>query len=211
MGSKDFYTTPMGFAKYIRICLLIVLTFPAAILPARSQGNQETQYKQIMDEGVRLMETGNYQDADKKFKQVLRNLEVLPSEICFYFGKNSYFLKEYKQSINWLNKYLELKGTQGQYFDECIAYLNRSEKAFEIQREKDADKVAKEFSRKNEFDCQGHDFFQCPVCKGDGVLLKPGKLDNIIYETCPYCNGSGRISCEDYKKYMRGELTTKED
>ena len=61
-----------------------------------------------MEEGVNLMEGGKYEEADRIFKRVLRNMEVLPAEISYYFGKNSYFLNQYKQSINWLNKYIEL-------------------------------------------------------------------------------------------------------
>ena len=50
-----------------------------------------------------------YNTADSLLKKTILKQESVSSEITFLFGKNSYFLKKYEQSINWLNKYLELK------------------------------------------------------------------------------------------------------
>jgi tetratricopeptide (TPR) repeat protein len=161
---------------------------------------------QTIEEGVRLMDAGEYIEADRKFKMALRNLDILPADICFYFGKNSYFLDQYKQSINWLNKYIELKGTKGQFFEECVEFLDRAEMAYTLEAEKNSEKVMNELTRSNEFDCQGHTHFKCPICAGEGVLLKPGKMNDILYQTCPYCNGEGFITCDQYKLYLRGEL-----
>jgi tetratricopeptide (TPR) repeat protein len=194
--------------KIFLIFLFFVL--PSVFTQAAAQIDVESQYKLIMDEGVDLMEAGDYEAADKKFKQVLRNLDVLPADITFYFGKNSYFLDQYKQSINWLNKYLELKGTQGRFFDECVNYLKRSELAYTLETENNSQQVLNEFSQTNEFDCKGKTHFQCPLCSGEGVLIKPGKMNNTIYQTCPFCNGNGFLSCEEYKKYLKGELKTEE-
>lgn len=186
--------------------LLLLSMIPAVFSPLTAQTDLESQYNLIMEEGVDLMDMGDYEAADKKFKQVLRNLEVLPADITYYFGKNSYFLDQYKQSINWLNKYLELKGTQGRFFDECVNYLKRAELAYKLENEKNSEQVFNEFSQTNEFDCKGRTYFQCPLCIGEGVLIKPGKMNNTIYQTCPFCNGDGFLSCEEYKKYLKGEL-----
>lgn len=187
--------------------LLLLITFLASSYEAVAQENISPSLMVMMEEGVSLMDAGDYEAADRSYKRVLRNMDVLPADICFYFGKNSYFLDEYKQSINWLNKYIELKGTKGRFFDECVKYLDRSEMAFRLESEKNSTTVFSELSQSNDFDCGGKSLFQCPICKGDGVLLKPGKMNNIVYQTCPYCEGIGHITCEDYKKYLKGELT----
>ena len=135
-----------------------------------------------------------------------QNMEVLPADISFYFGKNSYFMNQYKQSINWLNKYIELKGTKGRFFDECVEFLDRAEMAYKLETDNNSEKVINELTSSNEFDCKGATHFKCPVCLSEGVLLKPGKLNDIIYQTCSYCAGSGYITCEQYKLYLRGEL-----
>jgi tetratricopeptide (TPR) repeat protein len=175
-----------------------------------AQLKDKDYYIGLMDSGVKLMEAGNYREADEKFKIVLRNVEVLPSEISFYFGQNSYLLGEYKQSINWLNKYIELKGTKGQFFEECVEYLEKSEKAYLLQSEIEKRNILTELSQHNEFDCKGRQFFRCPICKAEGVLIEPGKMNNVIYKTCPYCVGEGRITCDDYKLFLKGNLKPKQ-
>jgi tetratricopeptide (TPR) repeat protein len=187
------------------LCLLFIL-FLGGNLYGQGQNNYDPSLLIMIEEGVELMESGQYTEADRNFKRVLRNLEVLPAEISFYFGKNSYFLKNYKQSINWLNKYIELKGTKGQFFEESVEYLNRAEMAYKLQSEKDSKNVLNELTSSNEFDCKGHTHFKCPICTGEGVLIKPGKMNDVLYQTCPYCNGSGFITCDQYKLYLRGEL-----
>jgi hypothetical protein len=187
----------------LKLGLFIFLIF--SYLYTYSQDKKEDRLLQLMHEGVSMMDTGNYAHADQRFKEVLKNLEVLPSEICYYFGKNSYFLMQYKQSINWLNKYIELKGTTGRYFQDCVDYLARAEQAYKLEEEINRQNAREELSRQNKFDCKGNDYFKCPLCLGDGVLIRPGKL-NTIYQTCPFCNGEGRITCDNYQKYLRGEL-----
>ena len=62
-------------------------------------------------------------------------MEVIPTDLAYLFGRNSFHLASYKQSVNWLNKYLQLKGTKGQYYQEAIQYLQFSEdKYMELQR-----------------------------------------------------------------------------
>lgn len=192
--------------KILSISFIFLFILPSTYSQVFAQIDAETHYELIMEEGADLMDAGDYEAADKKFKQVLRNMDVLPAEITFYFGKNSYFLDQYKQSINWLNKYIELKGTQGRFFDECVNYLKRAELAYTLETEENSKQVYNEFSQTNEFDCKGKTHFQCPLCSGEGVLIKPGKMNNTLYQTCPFCNGNGILTCEEYKKYLKGEL-----
>ena len=197
----------LNYKRHINI-FLFILIFLLGGFNIQLFAQVESQQSLLLEieEGVKLMDAGEYIEADRKFKKALRNLEVLPAEIGFYFGKNSYFLDQYKQSINWLNKYIELKGTKGRYFEECVEYLNRAEMAYKMVSEENSTQVISELTKSNEFDCKGHTHFKCPICLGEGVLLKPGKMNEVLYQTCPYCTGSGFITCEQYKLYLRGEL-----
>jgi hypothetical protein len=202
----DTIGNPFRFFPFILLTLTILISFTFA----HAQIDEETRFRLIMEDGVDLMEAGNYEEADLKFKQILRNMEVLPADITFYFGKNSYFLYQYKQSINWLNKYIQLKGTQGRFFDESVSYLKRAEMAYKLETERNTQEVLNEFSKINEFDCNGKTHFQCPLCTGEGVLIKPGKMNNTLYQTCPFCNGNGFLTCDQYKQYLKGELKIEE-
>ncbi|WKN40883.1 hypothetical protein [Tunicatimonas pelagia] len=160
-----------------------------------------------MDEGVALMNQGNYASADSYFQQVLTAIEVVPAELCFYFGKNSYHLKKYKQSIDWLNKYIEIKGTTGQFFDQAREYLALSETDYLAEKVEPTRQPRREAQTKlQRIDCNATPFVLCPVCKGSGVLIEQGALGSAIYRTCPYSDGSGRMTCEDYQKYANGNL-----
>src|SRR5687767_11524793 len=60
---------------------------------------------QVLDSAVQYMDDGEYELADKKLVYVLSTIKSVPSDLTFYFGKNSFYLGKYKQSVDWLNKY----------------------------------------------------------------------------------------------------------
>jgi hypothetical protein len=161
-----------------------------------------------LDSGVYYMENEQYLLADEKFRYVLANIKSVPSDLTFYFGKNSYYLKKYKQSIDWLNKYIQLKGTGGQYHNEAINYLRRAEDAFVKEKTAENQKTQEVLSKNYDIDCGPAGKVSCPVCKGDHVIIKRGAFGDE-YKTCPYCNEHGMLSCEEYNQLLRGQLKAK--
>ena len=166
---------------------------------------------QEMDRGVELMNQGEFVRANSHFMRVLANVSVVPADLCFYFGKNSYHLQKYQQSKDWLTKYMELKGTTGRFFDQAAEYLKLAQADQESDTpEAPAVSSAPAKPKPVTIDCNQTPYVRCPVCGGRGVIAKPGKLGTLVYQTCPYSDESGRMSCTDYKKYLRGELSTAE-
>ena len=84
-----------------------------------------------------------YLEADSILKEKIKNSDKVSSDLTFLFGKNSFFLNKYKQSINWLNKYLELRGQAGKYSDETIKFLELSNTKLLIETEKDIKIISK--------------------------------------------------------------------
>lgn len=201
----------LGFCKTLVTFLLIL--FSAGFVFAQSQEvpAQRDENLKYMDQGIKQFEAGEYEGADKSFRIVLESVKVLPAEICYYFGMNSYYLKRYKQSINWLNKYIELKGTSGQYFEECSKILKMAEQEYlEANKNQEppkniAEEQAKNLSGLSEIDCDSGVRIICPVCMGKTVIIKKGLFGNE-YQTCPYCDDHGTLSCEEYNLLLRGEL-----
>src|SRR5262245_26710719 len=72
-----------------------------------------------LDSAVELMNLGEFEAADTKYRSVLANMKSIPSDLAYYFGKNSYHLEKYKQSVDWLTKYIQLKGTTGQFSEDA--------------------------------------------------------------------------------------------
>lgn len=160
-----------------------------------------------MDLAVDLMEQGKYEEADETFLYVLKNMTALPSDLAYYFGRNSFHLAKYKQGINWLNKYIQLKGTQGRFYDDAVKYLQLSEEEYLKIARKRSEQLKADLSSE-EYNCGGLKKMICPVCKGEGVIVKRGAFD-LIYKTCPYSAGEPYLTCEEYNQFMKGEMEPK--
>lgn len=163
---------------------------------------------QVLDSAVRYMDEGEYTLADTKLRYVLDNLKSVPSDLTFYFGKNSYYLERYKQSIDWLNKYIQLKGTSGQFYSETLAILKKSEAGLLKSRAKEAARAEQVLSTSYDIDCGPTGKVICPVCKGTTVIIKKGYI-NDEYKTCQFCDKHGNLTCDEYNSLIRGELKPK--
>ncbi|WP_258098953.1 hypothetical protein [Marinoscillum pacificum] len=172
-----------------------------------SQTPVDGYFSKRIDQAVDMMNMGEYEKANDEFTDILKNITAVPTDLAFYFGKNSYHLSKYKQSINWLNKYIQLKGTQGRFYDEAVSTLNLAEEAY-IKKAKASSEAMMESLTSGEFDCGGMDKIICPVCKGEGVVFKKGAFETL-YQTCPYSAGEPYITCEEYNQFMRGEMEPK--
>src|SRR5688572_17099291 len=107
----------------------------------------------VLDSAVALMDNGEYKLADQKLLYVLNNIKSIPSDLTFYFGKNSFYIGKYKQSIDWLNKYILLKGTTGQFYKEAIIILKNAEAELIKERAQEAVKAEEVLSSGFEIDC----------------------------------------------------------
>lgn len=161
-----------------------------------------------LDSGVYYMDHEQYALADQKFRYVLQNVRSVPSDLTFFFGKNSFFLAQYKQSIDWLNKYIQLKGTTGQYYDEAIRWLKDAEEAYLEEKTASTGRTQDILSNNYDIDCGPAGKVTCPVCQGNHVIIRKGPFGDS-YKTCPYCNEHGILTCAEYNKLLRGELRPK--
>lgn len=158
-----------------------------------------------MDSAIQLMNKEQYEAADVKFRSVLANLKSIPSDVAYYFGKNSYHLQKYKQSIDWLTKYIQLKGTAGQFSEDAAAWLKKAESALVEQRQAQSAKTVEVLSRDFTIDCGPSGKVQCPVCNGSTVVIRKDYLGEK-YSTCGYCHKTGYLSCDEYNQLLRGQL-----
>jgi tetratricopeptide (TPR) repeat protein len=180
---------------------------------AQQYVNDQEQYKKSLllreyDSALLLMDEQKYVQADEKFRYVLGNIKSVPSDLTYHFGTNSYHLGKYQQSIDWLNKYIQLKGTNGQFYTQAVDWKNKAEAEFLKQKTQNSQKVEDVLSTDYDIDCGPSGKVTCPVCKGDHVVIKKGAFGNE-YRTCGYCNEHGVLTCEEYNKLLRGQLRPK--
>ena len=169
---------------------------------------KKTALLRELDSGVYFMDLGNYARADEKFQYVLDNVKSVPSDLTFFFGKNSFNLGKYKQSIDWLNKYIQLKGTNGQYSSEAVLLMRKAEGEFVKEKSHASEQASEVLSANYDIDCGPSGKVTCPVCKGDHVITKKGAF-GPAYKTCAYCNEHGWLTCEEYNRLLRGDLAPK--
>ena len=152
-----------------------------------------------------LMEKEEYLAADEKLNYVLKNIKSVPSDLAYYFGENSFHIGKYKQSIDWLNKYIQLKGTTGQHSQEAVQWLKRAEVERLKEKQTQTLQTQEVLSRDYDIDCGPTGKVTCPVCNGSTVIIKKTYLGET-YKTCAYCHKQGFLVCEEYNKLLRGEL-----
>lgn len=175
-----------------------------------TEGNAQvllTELNRRMDTGREMMLGGSYDSAEVQFIVVLKNMKPLPAKVAYFYGRNSYHLGKYKRAINWLNKYIQLKGTRSIYYEESVGYLQLAEDAYLEQKKVDVLGVSEDLAS-GKFDCGGMEKMVCPGCHGSGVIISQGPFD-LIYETCPYSLGEGFLSCTEYNLFMKGQLKLK--
>ncbi len=209
---KDLRIQRRGFSMLMLIFFISIFSAPAFAQEEIAMPDNNLKY---MDLGIKQMEREDYRSADKSFKIVLESVKVLPPDICYYFGVNSYHLKKFKQSINWLNKYIELKGTTGQFFESCTEYLKLAEDGYRNKpvvtggdQNKEPDVEIEDFSGLPTIDCGPTGKVLCPVCSGQTVIIRKGPIGDE-YLTCPYCDVHGKLTCEEYNLLIKGELAQK--
>ena len=198
----------MRLTLIIFFITISVKSFSQDLLQQAEQRRRAEMMREI-DSGVYYMDNEQYSLADAKFRHVLENVKSVPSDLTYYFGKNSYYLNSYKQSIDWLNKYIQLKGTSGQHYADATAILKKAEAALMKERSEDAKKTEQVLSQNYDIDCGPNAKVSCPVCKGDHVIVKKGPFGDE-FRTCNYCDEHGLLTCADYNKLLRGELKPKQ-
>lgn len=180
----------------------IILIFILIFIPNISF-SQKSEVEVIED----LILEQKYFLADSILKEIILNNNRVSSELTFLFGKNSFFLEKYEQSINWLNKYLELKGESGIFSDESIKFLELSNSKNLIENSKNIENVYVELYSYNYIDCQNNRKV-CPICKGTSVMIIETDVSKI-YKTCPFSDNKGFLTCDEYNLFLRGKLKPK--
>lgn len=180
----------------------IILIFLLIFIPNISF-SQKSEVNVIED----LILEQKYFLADSILKEKILNNNRVSSELTFLFGKNSFFLEKYEQSINWLNKYLELKGESGIFSDESIKFLELSNSKNLIENSKNIENVYVELYSYNYIDCQNNRKV-CPICKGTSVMIIETDVSKI-YKTCPFSDNKGFLTCDEYNLFLRGKLKPK--
>lgn len=201
--------------------ILIVAVGLVSMSPAFSQNSErekieeleklnlarrQSDAQQALDSAIQDISRGQYEQADKTLTRLLKSVKTVPSDLAYWFGENSFHLGKNRQSIDWLTKYIQLKGTSGSYSSDAVTYLKKAEDALMGQVKQQHQDAAEILARDFDIDCGPTGKVVCPVCSGRTVIIKKDYLSEK-FSTCPYCDKHGYLTCEKYNQLLRGQLT----
>ena len=171
---------------------------------------QQQQSRILIDSAIQLVQNGAYIKAEQVFLEALKSVKSVPSELTYFFGENSFHLGKYRQSIDWLTKYIQLKGTTGIFSTQAAGFLKRAEDALVAELNQQKEQASEILSKDYDIDCGPLGKVVCPVCNGRTVIVKKSYLSDT-FTTCQFCDEHGFLSCDDYNKLLRGQLKGKSE
>jgi hypothetical protein len=174
-------------------------------LEIQRQADKQRAIDRQIDSVAQLIDAGEYEAAEKKILRILKTVKSVPSDLTFYLGKNSFYLGKYKQSTDWLNKYIQLKGTGGQFSEEAVEIKKKAEIELLKEKQVESQQALQVFAKDFDIDCGPTGKVVCPVCNGSTVIIKKNYFGDT-YKTCGYCHLKGSLSCEEYNKLLKGQL-----
>lgn len=197
--------TRLLFLLVLNLCSIMVFAQQEDLLRDLEMSRKAERDRQL-EQIYSLTTTGNYNKADDLYKEVLASGMAIPSTFCYFFGKNSFHLDQYTQSIDWLSKYIELKGTTGEHYNDAKELIDKNKHKLQQKRENTSGEV-QVLSQDFTIDCGPSGKVVCPVCEGQTVVITKTAFGSS-YKTCTYCDKDGNMDCAEYNKLLKGEQSS---
>jgi hypothetical protein len=171
------------------------------------QTTPREQLNSYLETGKVQMKDGNYDLANMTFRKVLTLNIPLPPEFCYLFAETLYMVGQYQNSKSFLEKYFDLTGARGDYFEQADELKNViEEKLHEVQTCQLCDAsgyklvICDDCSGKGSLlsgcdYCKEKGIVSCIVCKGEGVKIVRNFFGDNEYSTCDHCQGKGFTDC----------------
>lgn len=201
------YKATIGFLQ-TKILLLVPLIFFLSLnfSVGQSQPNLGVTSR-LMKEALAAMEAKDYNKANAHFREIIDSNIPIPQEMPYYFAETLFQLKQYDNSANFLNKYLEINGFKGDNYE----YAKQLEEKLKVPLDEIRScqlcdrrgyqyKVcftcegSKEIEQECHY-CKGKGVIGCSRCAGSGLITKKNVFNIIEYFECERCAGNGRLSC----------------
>lgn len=153
------------------------------------------------------MEADDYEGANITFRKALATKKVLPTSMSYFFAKTLFVIHQNQNAKNFVEKYIELAGKGGDYYEEAVTLRNLIDQEF--QDIKDCELCNLSGYRYATCDncnglghtvelcykCYGNSPIMCPQCIGRGVVITTTAFGEKVYSSCNKCESKGYIDC----------------
>lgn len=192
----------------IKFLLYTVLLVFASCSTALAQAQPHLgKTDRLMREALTAMENNDFRKANEHFREIIDSNIPIPQEMPYYFAETLFELKQYDNSVNFLNKYLEINGFKGENF----GYAKELEK--KLQKPLDEIRTCQLCDRRGYryrscFTCEGAKEIEqdcnyckakgvvgCSRCAGSGLVTKKNVFNIVEFFECERCAGKGRLTC----------------
>lgn len=194
----------------IRFLLIFLFTGTAVFaqdpnFPIQQQFDEDVEA--LVDQARAQMEADDYEAANATFRKALATKKVLPTSMSYFFAKTLFVIHQNQNAKNFVEKYIELAGKGGDYYEEAITLRNLIDQEF--QDIKDCELCNLSGYRYDTCDncnglghtvelcykCYGNSPIMCPQCIGRGVVITTTTFGEKVYTSCNKCESKGYIDC----------------
>jgi tetratricopeptide (TPR) repeat protein len=153
------------------------------------------------------MDKGDYEKANTYFRQIIEsNLPISP-EMPYYFAVTLYELGQFDNSLNFINRYIQINGRDAEKYDEARELQRRlqepinailacefcNNQGYRIQTCPTCE-GKKQISQACDL-CRGRGMVGCNRCFGKGLITRRNVFNLVEYHECDKCNGEGKHTC----------------
>ncbi|MTI30604.1 hypothetical protein E1171_07245 [Cytophagales bacterium RKSG123] len=188
--------------------LMILVCFTSFTVVNAQTTKPNKKVMELFKEAKQQMGEGNYESANITFRKMLATRSVLPTEMSYYFAQTLFQIGQFRNSQNFLNKYLDLNGKGAEFYNESIALQDKLDrklnKAFycslcDLNGYKitpcETCKMTGKIQKTCPY-CRGQSLARCTLCNGKTVTVKKNVFGEFEYRTCQQCKGKGYSTCE---------------
>lgn len=183
------------------------LQFTVAQSSAPQVFNYDPEVLDLIEQAKEYMASEDYEAANAMFRKALATKKTLPTEMSYFFAETLFVINQFQNSKNFVDKYLELAGKAGDYYDEAIALQQLLNERFDQIRTCNLCNLSGYryvpcdncggLGKSTEacYQCKGHGLTTCNKCFGKGVLITLNALGQKIYGSCDLCDSKGYLEC----------------
>ena len=161
----------------------------------------------LVEKAKAQMDAEDYEGANATFRKALATKKVLPTSMSYWFAKTLFVIHQNQNARNFVEKYIELAGRGGDYYDEAVSLRNLIDSQFEdIKNCNYCNLSGYRYIECDNCDgtghtddvcynCRGNSPIMCKKCIGRGVIITTNAFGELIYSSCDQCSSKGYVTC----------------
>jgi hypothetical protein len=189
------------------IGLLLIAWLSSTAFAQNLQNNPELELRRLLSQAQQQMMDNEYEAANQTFRRLLKLQTKIPADVSYLFAETLYMIGQYKNSENFLKKYLDLTGVNGDYFKKATELQGLLKERMTVSKTcmlcdvngyitKQCDLCSGSGTQIRDCNfCKGRGHVMCQLCAGEGVRITRSAFGDRSYESCGRCSAKGYHTC----------------